>query len=186
MSETVNKAVERSLIAAGFGGQGLMVLGQLVAYAGNAEGRYVTWIPSYGPEMRGGTANCTVVVSDEKVGSPVVSEADAIVVMNQPSFDKFKDRVNKGGVLLYDGGLVHSEGVSPDVRAIDIPANEIARKLGNEKVANIVMLGALVAVSGIVSDKVCVEIIKEKLGKRKPEFLSMNLEAYEQGKTAIV
>jgi 2-oxoglutarate ferredoxin oxidoreductase subunit gamma len=180
-----NKKFEKSLIAAGFGGQGLMVLGQLVAYTGITEGRNVSWIPSYGPEMRGGTANCCVIVSDDEIGAPVVSEADVIVVMNQPSFDKFKDSVKTNGILLYNSDLIKPGETRPDIKVTAVPANSIAVEAGSDKVANIVMLGALVEVSGIVGDKACVEMIKEKLGKKKPEFLPMNMTAYEKGKALI-
>lgn len=181
----MDKKFEKSLIAAGFGGQGLMVLGQLVAYTGIAEGRYVSWIPSYGPEMRGGTANCCVIVSSEEIGAPVVSEADVIVVMNQPSFDKFKNDVKKDGILIYNSDLVKPDGLRSDIKAISVPANTIAMEAGSDKVANIAMLGAVVAASGIVGDAVCVETLKEKLGKKKPEFLPMNLATYEKGKALI-
>ncbi len=181
----MDKKFEKSLIAAGFGGQGLMVLGQLVAYTGIAEGRYVSWIPSYGPEMRGGTANCCVIVSSEEIGAPVVSEADVIVVMNQPSFDKFKNDVKKDGILIYNSDLVKPDGLRSDIKAISVPANTIAMEAGSDKVANIAMLGAVVAASGIVGDAVCVETLKEKLGKKKPEYLPMNLATYEKGKALI-
>ena len=180
-----NKKFDKSLIAAGFGGQGLMVLGQLIAYTGMAEGRNVSWIPSYGPEMRGGTANCCVIVSDHEIGAPVVSEADAIVVMNQPSFEKFKDSVKTNGLLLYNSDLVKVGDMRPDVKVAAIAANAIAKEAGSDKVANIVMLGALVKATGIVDDKNCIEMIKEKLGGKKPEFLPMNLDAYEKGKALI-
>ncbi|MDR1378576.1 MAG: 2-oxoacid:acceptor oxidoreductase family protein [Synergistaceae bacterium] len=183
--KTGDTKFEKSLIAAGFGGQGLMVLGQLVAYTGIEEGRFVSWIPSYGPEMRGGTANCCVIVSSEEIGAPVVSEADVIVVMNQPSFEKFKNDVKEGGLLLYNSDLVKADGVRPNVRTVGVPVNTIAREAGSEKVANIVMLGAVVAASGIVGDKTCVETLKEKLGKKKPEYLPMNLAAYERGKAIV-
>jgi 2-oxoglutarate ferredoxin oxidoreductase subunit gamma len=174
-----------SLIAAGFGGQGLMVLGQLVAYTGIEEGRYVSWIPSYGPEMRGGTANCCVIVSSEEIGAPVVSVADIVVVMNQPSFEKFKNDIKANGLLLYNSDLIEVKDVRPDIRVIAVPANKIASEEGSDKVANIVMLGAVIAASKIVDDKVCTETIKEKLGKKKPEFLPMNLSAYEKGKALV-
>ena len=180
-----NKKFEKSLIAAGFGGQGLMVLGQLVAYTGIAEERNVSWIPSYGPEMRGGTANCCVIVSDNEIGAPVVSEADAIVVMNQPSFDKFKNDVKPNGVLLYNSDLIKPSEVRSDIKVVAVPANTMATEAGSDVVANIVMLGALVETSGIVGDKACMETIKEKLGAKKPEFLPMNMTAYEKGKTAV-
>ena len=176
---------EMSLIAAGFGGQGLMVLGQLVAYTGIEEGRYVSWIPSYGPEMRGGTANCCVIVSSEEIGAPVVSEADVIVVMNQPSFEKFKNDVKPNGILIYNSDLIKVEGIRSDIRAVSVPANTIAHDAGSEKVANLVMLGAVIELSGIVDDKDCIETIKEKLGKKKPELLPMNLDVYEKGKALV-
>lgn len=172
----------KTLLAAGFGGQGVMVLGQLAAYTGIEEGRHVTWIPSYGPEMRGGTANCGVVLSEEEIGSPVVDSADVLVIMNQPSLSKFLDRVKKGGILVYNSDLVEYDGSRPDVTPIAVPASRIALELGSDKIANIIILGAVVESSGIVDEKVCVETIKEKLGKKKPKFLPMNLEAFERGK----
>jgi 2-oxoglutarate ferredoxin oxidoreductase subunit gamma len=182
MADEKNKKFEKSLIAAGFDGQGLMVLGQLIAYTGMAEKRNVSWIPSYGPEMRGGTANCCVIVSDNEIGAPVVTEADAIVVMNQPSFTKFKNSVKTNGILLIDSDLVKPGDIRPDIKVVMVPAHTIATEAGSDKVANIVMLGALVEVSGIVCDKTCMETVKEKLGARKPEFLTMNMTAYEKGK----
>ncbi len=172
----------KTLLAAGFGGQGVMVLGQLVAYTGIEEGRNVTWIPSYGPEMRGGTANCGVVLSDEEIGSPVVDKADVLVVMNQPSLTKFIDRLNPGGVLVLNTDMVEFDGSRDDIKVVGLPASEIAKGLGSDKITNIVILGAVVESSGIVDDSVCIETIKEKLGKRKPEFLPMNLSAYDKGK----
>ena len=172
----------KTLLAAGFGGQGVMVLGQLAAYTGIEEGRHVTWIPSYGPEMRGGTANCGVVLSEDEIGSPVVDSADVLVIMNQPSLSKFLDRVKKGGILVYNSDLVEYDGSRPDVTPIGVPASRIALELGSDKIANIIILGAVVESSGIVNSDVCVETIKEKLGKKKPKFLPMNLEAFERGK----
>jgi len=180
-----NKNFEKSLIAAGFGGQGLLMLGQLVAYSGIAEGRNVSWLPSYGPEMRGGTANCCVIVSDNEIGAPVVSEADAIVVMNQPSFEKFKDDVKTNGILLYNSDLIKFKEARADIKVMAIPANTLAAEVGSDKVANIIMLGALVELSGIVGDKACLDTIREKLGAKKPEFLTMNLSAYEKGKALV-
>lgn len=169
------------LLAAGFGGQGIMMLGQLVAYSGIHQGRHVTWIPAYGPEMRGGTANCSCVVSSEEIGSPVVGQADVVLVMNQPSLDKFEPRVKSGGFLIYDCDLVKYDKPREDITAIPVPAKMIAHELGSEKVANIVMLGAIVKATGIVSESDCLETIKEKLGAKKPQFLPLNLEAFEKG-----
>jgi 2-oxoglutarate ferredoxin oxidoreductase subunit gamma len=172
---------ERGLIAAGFGGQGIMVLGQLVAYTAISEGMYVTWIPSYGPEMRGGTANCGVVISDEEIASPVVAEADVAVIMNKPSLEKFIDSVKPGGTLLYNSDLLDYPDPRTDIRVLPVPCHSIALELGSDKVSNIVVLGALVEATDLVSKDVCLETIKEKLGKRKPQFLPMNLQAYEKG-----
>jgi len=172
---------ERGLIAAGFGGQGIMVLGQLVAYTAISEGRYVTWIPSYGPEMRGGTANCGVVISDEEIASPVVAEADVAVIMNKPSLEKFIDSVKPGGTLLYNSDLLDYPDPRTDITVLPIPCHSTALELGSDKVSNIVVLGALVEATDLVSKDACLETIKEKLGKRKPQFLSMNLQAYEKG-----
>ena len=185
MTNQINKKSEKSLIAAGFGGQGMLVLGQLVAYAGTTEGRNVSWMPSYGPEMRGGTANCCVIVSNGEIGTPVLESADAIVVMNQPSLTKFKDRVKTNGLLLYNSDLIKPGDIRPDIKVVAIPANTIADEIGSDKVANIIMLGALVKASGIVGDKTCEESIKKELGSKKPEFLPMNLVAYEKGKALI-
>jgi 2-oxoglutarate ferredoxin oxidoreductase subunit gamma len=184
MADKANKKFEKSLIAAGFGGQGVLLLGQLIAYTGMAEDRKVTWIPSYGPEMRGGTANCSVIVSDDEIGAPVVESADAIVVMNQPSFDKFKDVVKPNGILLYNSDLIKFGDVAPGIKVVAVAANTIAAEVGSDKAANMVMLGALVETSGIVGDKTCVDTIKEKLGAKNPALLPVNLAAYEKGKAA--
>ncbi|HCL80071.1 MAG TPA: 2-oxoacid:ferredoxin oxidoreductase subunit gamma [Synergistaceae bacterium] len=172
----------KTLLAAGFGGQGVMVLGQLVAYTGIAEGRYVTWIPSYGPEMRGGTANCGVVLSEDEIGSPVVAEADVLVVMNQPSLSKFIDRIKPGGVLVYNSDMVEYSGERTDIVPVGVPASTVAAELGSDRIPNIILLGAVVESSKIVADDVCIETIKEKLGTKKPKLLPMNLHAYERGK----
>lgn len=174
--------IHKGLIAAGFGGQGIMVLGQLVAYTAISEGRYVTWIPSYGPEMRGGTANCGVVISDEEIASPVVAEADVAVIMNRPSLEKFIHTVKPGGTLLYNSDLLDYPDPRTDITVLPIPSHTTALELGSDKVSNIVVLGALVEATKIISWDVCLETIKDKLGKRKPQFLPMNLEAYERGR----
>lgn len=175
-------AFYKELLAAGFGGQGIMMLGQLVAYSGIEDGRNVTWIPSYGPEMRGGTANCSCVVSDEPVGSPMVTQGDVVVIMNQPSLAKFEGSVKPGGVLIYDSDLVEYPNPRTDCSVIPVPSQTIAAELGSAKVANIVMLGVLVEASKMVSEESVEKIIREKLGAKKPQFLPMNLSAYEKGR----
>ena len=182
----MKRKFERSLIASGFGGQGLMVLGQIVAYAGMHDGRNVTWIPSYGPEMRGGTANCSVIVSEDQIGSPVVPEADYVVVMNQPSLTKFEPRVKSGGVLFYNSNLIKYEKPREDIKIYPIPVNSIANELGNDKVANIVMLGALVTTGDIVSEESALEMLDEKLGKKKPDFIPVNRCAFQKGKEIVI
>lgn len=131
------------IISAGFGGQGVLLLGQLVAYAGMAEGKNVSWLPSYGPEMRGGTANCCVVVSDEDVAARVVVEADSVIVMNRPSLEKYEKNVVPGGKLFINSSLIEDEPSRKDIEVYRVPASEIADELGNGRVANIVMLGAM-------------------------------------------
>ena len=181
----MSKNFERTLFAAGFGGQGLMILGQLVAYAGMHEGRHVTWIPSYGPEMRGGTANCSVIVAEDQIGSPVVAEADYVIVMNQPSLTKFEPKVKSGGTLFYNSDLVKYEKKREDIKIWSIPANAIAKGLGSDKVANIVMLGALVAAGDIVGEEAALKMLNEQLGKKKPQFIPMNEGAFVKGKETV-
>ncbi|MCL2147135.1 MAG: 2-oxoacid:acceptor oxidoreductase family protein [Synergistaceae bacterium] len=177
---------ERSLIAAGFGGQGLMVLGQLIAYSAMSEGYNVTWLPSYGPEMRGGTANCSVIVSEGQIGSPVVPEADYVVVMNQPSLVKFEPMVKKGGMLFYNSDLVRPESEREDIKIYAIPANSLAKELGSDKVANIIMLGALVEAGDMAKEESVLHMLDEKLGARKPEFIPMNRSAFQKGKEVVI
>src|SRR5690554_2620195 len=143
----------QEVVIAGFGGQGVMSMGQLLTYAGMLEGKNVSWLPSYGPEMTGGTANCNVIVSDTPVGSPVVTEADTAIIMNLPSLDKFQDAVVKDGILLINSSLIDKKSSREDVKAYEIPVNDIANELGNAKVANMVMLGAYLELTNIVSAK---------------------------------
>lgn len=171
----------KELIAAGFGGQGVMMLGQLVAYAGMHDGRNVLWIPSYGPEMRGGTANCSTIVSDEPVGSPVIHKCDICAILNEPSLFKFEKSPRPGGVLIIHSDLVKYDNPRTDVRLIPIPAGKMAEEIGSGKVANIIILGAVVASSGIVTREAARYVVEEKLGKKKPQFLPMNLKALQAG-----
>ncbi len=172
----------RGLLAAGFGGQGILTLGQLVAYTAMNEGRFVTWIPSYGPEMRGGTANCSVVVSDAEIASPVVNHADAVVIMNQPSLEKFEKMVKPGGVLIYNSDLVTYKNPRTDVKVIPVPANSAAAELGNDKVANVIALGALAEATDLMKPETCLETLKEMLGKKKAQLLELNINAFARGR----
>jgi 2-oxoglutarate ferredoxin oxidoreductase subunit gamma len=172
----------RSFIAAGFGGQGILSLGQIVAYAAMKEGRFVTWIPSYGPEMRGGTANCSVIASDEEIASPVVSRPDFLVIMNQPSLEKFEPLLKAGGILLYNSDLVKYENPRKDVKVLPIPANSAAAELGNDRVANVIVLGALAAHTDLVGEEACRLTISDLFGKKKAALVELNLQAFIKGR----
>lgn len=173
------------VIMAGFGGQGVMLMGQLLTYAGMVDNKQVSWMPAYGPEMRGGTANCTVVVSDAPVGSPVVSEPMAVIAMNLPSLDKFEPSVKPGGILIYNSSLIHRAPVRKDVRVIAVPANEIAAELGNTRVANMVVLGALLAVTNVVSASAVETALKKALPAHRQDLLPLNLQAIERGRELV-
>jgi 2-oxoglutarate ferredoxin oxidoreductase subunit gamma len=165
---------------AGFGGQGIMTAGQLLAYAGISEGKQVVWIPSYGPEMRGGTAYCTVVISDRRIGSPIINNPLCACVFNRPSLDKFAPRVKANGVLIVNSSLIDVKSDRTDIRQILVPADDIALEKGNRKAANIVVLGAFIAVSKIVNYDTVLATIKDKLSKKKA-VLDTNLKAVEEG-----
>ncbi len=176
---------EQQVIIAGFGGQGVMSMGQLLTYAGMLEDKNVSWLPSYGPEMRGGTANCNVIVSDNTVGSPLVTEANTAIVMNLPSLDKFEGRVVKDGILLINSSLIEKKASRTDIRAYEIPANEIANELGNIRIANMVMLGAYLELTQIVSKESIIESLKKVLGPSKEKFIPVNEKALEMGAQAV-
>ena len=174
------------LIFAGFGGQGVMSMGQMIAYAGMIENKHVTWCPSYGPEMRGGTANCSVVVSDELVGSPIVShDATAAVIMNLPSLTKFEKDVLPNGVLLINSSLIEKKASRNDIRVAYVEANKIAGDIGNPKAANMVMLGALLTLQNIVSFDSIQQAFFKVFGERKKEFLPGNEKALNAGRDAV-
>ena len=174
------------VICAGFGGQGVMSMGQLLTYAGMLEGKEVSWLPSYGPEMRGGTANCAVTVSDKPVGSPVISgDATCAIVMNLPSLDKFETEVKPGGKILVNSSLIDRKVERTDVDVYYIPANDIALELGNPKVANMIMLGAYLQIEPAVEVKSVLEAFKKVFGPSKEKFLKLNKEALEKGANSI-
>lgn len=175
---------DQQIIIAGFGGQGILSMGQILAYAGLLEGKNVSWLPSYGPEMRGGTANCNVVISDELVSSPIVKEADVVIVMNLPSMEKFEKNVAAGGNLLINSSLISENISKEDVKVFKIPANDIADELGNAKVANMVMLGAYVEISKIVSKQSIIESLKKVL-LLKDDFIKINEDALMRGAETV-
>ncbi len=168
------------VMLAGFGGQGIMTAGQLIAYAGIKEDKQVAWIPSYGPEMRGGTAYCTVVLSDTRIGSPIVTNPRCICVFNRPSFDKFGPKVKPGGLFIVNSSLINVTSDRTDFIQLLVPANEMALKAGNGKAANIVILGAFIGASGVLKYETVRETLIEKLGKKK-EYLDLNLQVLEEG-----
>ncbi len=174
--------MEHQVIIAGFGGQGVMLIGKILAHAGMKEGKEVSWLPSYGPEMRGGTSNCTVVVSDEPVGSPLVYRPSAVIAMNEPSVGKFEPRVAPGGVLLVNTSLARGGRSRTDVRVVEIAANDIAAAVGNARAANMAALGAYLGATGSVSLETVETVIREMLAG-KPQVIESNLEALRRGHT---
>ncbi|MBO8137795.1 MAG: 2-oxoacid:acceptor oxidoreductase family protein [Desulfotomaculum sp.] len=172
--------LEQVLIA-GFGGQGVLSTGQLLAHAGMIENKHVAWIPSYGPEMRGGTANCGVTISDHPISSPMVTEPTTLIVMTRPALEKFEKAVVPGGRILINSSLVEQDVKRDDVLALKIPANKIAEEIGNPKVANNVILGALIKLTGIVTIESVVESLKKVLPPRRHNMIPANQEALERG-----
>ncbi len=170
-----------NVILAGFGGQGLMAIGKILAKAAMEEGKNVTWLPSYGPEMRGGTANCVVVIDDEPVGSPVVREPQAAVVMNKQSIDKFEATVKQGGWLIVNSSLIERKAERKDLKVIYVPANELAEKEGTGKSANMVMLGAYVAAMKTTSAKAVEHAIEANFAGKKGNVAEVNVNAFRQG-----
>jgi len=167
-------------VIAGFGGQGVMSIGLNLAQAAMLEGKNVTWLPSYGAEVRGGTANCTVVISDEEIASPVASAPEFVVAMNQPSVMRFQNNIQSGGLFFINSSLVESEISRGDINIIKVPANSIAENLGSPKSANMVMLGAFTKKSGLVSLGSTIEALKFILGT-KQKLLSVNEKALKTG-----
>ena len=166
--------MEKQFLIAGFGGQGVLLIGQLIAKAAMLEGNEVSWMPIYGPEMRGGEANCAVVVSDEQIGSPLVSEPPVLVVMNKPSLTKFMPKMPCNGTLLYNSSLIEGVEVRADIQAIPVPCNEIAERLGNERVANMVMLGAIIRASGVVSLDIMDRVLAKTMTGKKAALIPAN------------
>jgi 2-oxoglutarate ferredoxin oxidoreductase subunit gamma len=173
--------MQTEVIIAGFGGQGVLFAGQLLSYAGLDYGREVTWIPSYGPEMRGGTANCTVVIADEEIGSPFVRNPQAVLAMNQPSMDKYEPLVKAGGVLVVNSSISPNPPARTDIRVAMVPANEIAEELGNPRLANMVMLGCLLANLPMLPMEALEKALDEHLPARHKKLLPANLEAMRRG-----
>lgn len=169
------------MILAGFGGQGMMFLGQLLSYAAMEENKNTTWIPSYGPEMRGGTANCSVVISEKKVSSPIVSRPNLLVAMNLPSLTKFEKYVKEGGYIFLNSSLVDIDVSRDDINVVKIPANDLANELGSAKIANMVILGAIVAKTNCINLETIFKTLEKKIPASRKELLDLNKKAIQLG-----
>lgn len=178
--------MEEKVIMAGFGGQGIMAIGKLLAYAGMLEDKQVSWLPSYGPEMRGGTANCAVIVSDEAVGSPLISkDGTAAIVMNLPSLSKFESELVPGGKLIINKSLIDVEPKRKDIEVYYVSANELAAELGNPKVANMIMLGAYLELTKIVEIDSVLHAFLKVFGENKTHLVPLNKDALLKGAEAV-
>ncbi len=168
------------IVFAGFGGQGVLLAGKVLAEVGMKMGKEVVWLPSYGPEMRGGTANCTVIIGDEPIASPIISHPRDTVVMNRPSLEKFCPMQKPGGVAVVNTSLINIRPERNDVRVVEVPANDIAIAAGTGRAANMVMLGAYVGATGIVPIDAVIEQVKEEFEKR-PNLVPVNVKCLEEG-----
>ncbi len=173
--------MRKEIILAGFGGQGVMSIGKNLAEAGVEEGLEVSWVPSYGPEMRGGTANCTVILTDERIGAPLVDHPTEIVVMNRPSLAKFEPILRPGGTAFINSSMIPEPVSRTDIRAVYVPCDQIAQELGSPKVGNMVMLGACVAAVGVLKPQTIEEMIRAMFTGEKARLLALNLEAFRRG-----
>ena len=174
--------MERSLLIGGFGGQGVMVCGQLLCYtASETTDKFVTYFPSYGAEQRGGTANCYVVISDKKIGAPMATFMDDLMALNDPSLTRFVGRLKKNGTLFVNSSIVTGRPDRDDVKVIEVPANEIALELGNVKVANLVMVGAYIGYTDLLPHEKVKLTAEKKLGKKRPHLIPLNNEAFDRG-----
>ncbi len=173
--------MQTEVIISGFGGQGALFAGQILAFTGMDAGLEVTWMPSYGPEMRGGTANCQVIIADDEIGSPVTRHPKAAIVLNLPSLDKFEPMLVPGGVMVVNSSLVNRNPERTDIKWAMVPAQEIAEEIGNRRLQNMVLLGALLQMMPIVSIEALEKALHEHLPERHRKHLKGNLEAIRQG-----
>ncbi len=173
--------MQAEIIFAGFGGQGVLFAGQILAFAGMDAGKQVTWMPSYGPEMRGGTANCTVIIDEDEIGSPLVRNPKGVVVMNLPSLDKYELSVAPGGVLIINSSLVNRGTVRTDIEGLLIPAQELAEDLGNKRLTNIILLGALLQKLPVLPLEAIEQALDRHLPERHRRLLPANIQALRQG-----
>jgi len=173
--------MHEEVIISGFGGQGALFAGQLLTYAGMDQGYEVTWIPSYGPEMRGGTANCTVILSDDPIGSPIIRNPTAVIAMNPPSMEKYEPLVKAGGVLIANSTLIQTPSERDDITVVYVPANDLAAELGNVKMANVVLLGALLAAKPILPVEALKRAMEDHIPEHRKNIIEPNKQALERG-----
>ena len=169
------------ILIAGFGGQGVLFAGKFLAYKGLIEGKQLSWLPSYGPEMRGGTCNCSVIVSDDPVGSPIIAHPNILMVMNEPSLDKFEDTVASGGTIFVDSALIARKVKRTDVEVVYIPATQMAKDMQAVSLANMIILGAIVEKLKCVKYETVIDALKHTISARKASLLDLNLKAVEAG-----
>jgi len=169
------------LIVAGFGGQGVLSLGMTLAYAGMVEEKEISWMPSYGPEMRGGTANCITILSSKKISSPIISKFDSGIILNQPSMDKFAAKIKPGGLLLYESGNIFKPSNRADIEIIGIPATTAAISMKNAKIMNMIMLGAYLQLRPLVKNESILEALKKVLPEKYHHLVNINKQALEAG-----
>ena len=177
--------MQTEIIFSGFGGQGALFAGQLMAYTALELDKHVTWFPSYGPEMRGGTAHCTVIISDEEIGSPMVTRPQVAVVMNLPSLDKYEPLVRPGGVLVVNTSLVDREATRKDIEVVSVPANDIADELGEKRLANMILLGALLEKLPVLPANKVADALGRHIPKHRRDLLQANLKAMERGAALV-
>ena len=175
--------MQKEILIAGFGGQGVLFAGQVLAYAGMDTGYEVTWIPSYGPEMRGGTANCTVVIADEEIGSPLVQNPPAVIALNLPSFDKYEKLVQSGGVLVINESMVDRKAERKDITVIYVPGNDMAEACGDRRLLNMVTTGALLAAFPILKLEDVKAALKAHLPEKHQKLIPNNFDAMDKGYT---
>ncbi len=177
--------MKEELVIAGFGGQGVLSMGKILAYSGLMDDKEVTWMPSYGPEQRGGTANVTVIVSSERISSPILNTYDTAIVLNQQSLDKFEPMVKPGGVLMYDSYGIHKKPTRTDIKVVEINATEASMEMGNAKSFNMIVLGAYLQLKPIVTMESVLKGLKKSLPERHWKLIPMNEEALKKGASLV-
>lgn len=177
--------MKKEIIISGFGGQGVLSMGKILAYSGLMEDKEITWMPAYGPEQRGGTANVTVIISDDRISSPILSKYDVAIVLNQPSLDKFEPKVKPGGLLIYDGYGVFNLPTRKDITVYRINAMDKAAEMKNAKVFNMIVLGGLLKVCPVVSTDGLKKALFKSLPERHHKLIPLNMEAVEEGMKII-